>query len=146
MMLNHGFKLLQDLTIPELNIHARLYRHVKSGAQLLSLLVLAWLGRRGNAWPAVRQRLGLHTGRGLFREIGAGVLTYLGMLPIVVVGVILTLLLQALGVPAGGHPAIDFLRQGPYALAGGIFEHTRDGMTHHETPPSNNQAAEDGLL
>ena len=36
-MLNHGFELSQDQTIPELNTRARLYRHVKSGAELLSL-------------------------------------------------------------------------------------------------------------
>ncbi|MCU0492972.1 MAG: insulinase family protein [Chloroflexaceae bacterium] len=33
----HGFELLRDQDIPELNTRARLYRHVKTGAQLLSL-------------------------------------------------------------------------------------------------------------
>jgi hypothetical protein len=33
----YGFELIQEREIKELNTHARLYRHVKSGAQLLSL-------------------------------------------------------------------------------------------------------------
>ncbi len=34
---SHGFKLLKEQEIPELNATARLYRHVKTGAELLSL-------------------------------------------------------------------------------------------------------------
>ncbi|RME45674.1 MAG: peptidase M16 [Caldilineae bacterium] len=37
MPILHGFELLKDEQIPELNTRARLYRHVKTGAQLLSL-------------------------------------------------------------------------------------------------------------
>ena len=33
----HGFELLRDETIPELNTRARLWRHMRTGAQLLSL-------------------------------------------------------------------------------------------------------------
>src|SRR5690606_29215610 len=33
----HGFELISDRTIPELNTRARMWRHVRSGAQLLSL-------------------------------------------------------------------------------------------------------------
>ena len=33
----HGFELLRDQDIPELNTQARLYKHVKTGAELLSL-------------------------------------------------------------------------------------------------------------
>ncbi|MFN3373927.1 MAG: insulinase family protein, partial [Chloroflexus sp.] len=33
----HGFELLRDEFIPELNTRARLYRHLKTGAELLSL-------------------------------------------------------------------------------------------------------------
>jgi Zn-dependent M16 (insulinase) family peptidase len=38
MTTTHGFELLREQTIPELNTTARLYRHVKTGAELLSLL------------------------------------------------------------------------------------------------------------
>src|SRR6266700_863634 len=37
MTIIHGFELLRAQEIPELNTSARLYRHVKTGAELLSL-------------------------------------------------------------------------------------------------------------
>ena len=37
MAATHGFKLLREQEIPELNTRARLFRHVKTGAELLSL-------------------------------------------------------------------------------------------------------------
>src|SRR5512142_907166 len=37
MTLQHGFELLREQPIPELNTRARLYRHNQSGAELLSL-------------------------------------------------------------------------------------------------------------
>lgn len=37
MTTNHGFELLRDEHIDELNTHARLYRHTRTGAELLSL-------------------------------------------------------------------------------------------------------------
>ena len=33
----HGFELVRDQAIPELSTEARLYRHIKTGAELLSL-------------------------------------------------------------------------------------------------------------
>ena len=38
MSLNHGFELIRERHVPELNTEARLYRHAKTGAQLLSLI------------------------------------------------------------------------------------------------------------
>lgn len=38
MSVTHGFELLREQDIPEINTKARLYRHVKTGAQLLSLI------------------------------------------------------------------------------------------------------------
>jgi presequence protease len=37
MTTTHGFELIRDEDIPELNSKARLYRHVKTGAQMLSM-------------------------------------------------------------------------------------------------------------
>ena len=37
MTILHGFELLEDREIPELNVRARLWQHQKTGAQLLSL-------------------------------------------------------------------------------------------------------------
>ncbi len=33
----HGFELIRTQTIPEIKTNARIFRHVKTGAQLLSL-------------------------------------------------------------------------------------------------------------
>lgn len=38
MSITHGFELLRDEFVQEINSRARVYRHVKSGAQLLSLI------------------------------------------------------------------------------------------------------------
>src|SRR5215217_4271990 len=38
MTTTHGFELVREQSIPELNSTARLYRHAKTGAELLSLL------------------------------------------------------------------------------------------------------------
>jgi Zn-dependent M16 (insulinase) family peptidase len=38
MTIEHGFELLEEREIPEINTLARLYRHVRTGAQLLSLV------------------------------------------------------------------------------------------------------------
>src|ERR671927_1920106 len=37
IMSRHGFELVHEQEIPELNTRARLFRHVKTGAELLSL-------------------------------------------------------------------------------------------------------------
>lgn len=38
MTLSHGFELINDREIAELNTRALYYRHVKTGAELLSLV------------------------------------------------------------------------------------------------------------
>ncbi|MEE8389797.1 MAG: insulinase family protein [Anaerolineae bacterium] len=35
--MKHGFELIREQTIPEINAHVKLFRHVKTGAELLSL-------------------------------------------------------------------------------------------------------------
>ncbi len=37
MTIEHGFELVREETIQEINTQARVYRHVKTGAELLSL-------------------------------------------------------------------------------------------------------------
>ena len=37
MTLIHGFEFVRETTVPELNTRARLYRHARTGAELLSL-------------------------------------------------------------------------------------------------------------
>ena len=37
MTAQHGFQLIQELDIPEINTHARRFRHIKTGAELISM-------------------------------------------------------------------------------------------------------------
>ena len=71
---------------------------------LLSTLVAMWPMMRGSTWPQLRQSLGWHTGRGVFVEIGAGALGYLAGLPILGVGVLITLVLSKIGHANPTHP------------------------------------------
>jgi membrane protease YdiL (CAAX protease family) len=58
--------------------------------QWLLLLTVFWgllRGAKGSEW---RQAIGWHTGEGLFKEIGCGIVGYLASVPIYIVGVIIT--------------------------------------------------------
>ncbi len=75
---------------------------------------------RGQPWSRHRYAIGWHTGRGVFREIGAASVGYLAGLPIVAAGVGITLLLMFIwgliaGDKGGGpptHPVIDKVASG----------------------------------
>jgi membrane protease YdiL (CAAX protease family) len=56
-----------------------------------------------------RMALGLHRGRGIFREIGAGLLGYIAGLPIVLLGMILFAILSHLTGLKSSHPVNDEL-------------------------------------
>ncbi len=60
------------------------------------VLALGWAIMRGIAWRDVRQDLGLHAGRGVVVEVLAGVTTYCMALPMLLVGLLLTLVLIAI--------------------------------------------------
>ncbi len=88
------------------------------GQWLLAPLVL-WPRLRGLSREEFRRQFGLHTGRGLFREIGAGLLGYLATVPVymgmAVVVVIWTLIQQAIS----GHKAAPIPENRVLELAGG---------------------------
>jgi membrane protease YdiL (CAAX protease family) len=96
-----------------------------------TLLILpAWALVRGARTPEWRAALGWHTGRGVFREIGAGVVGYLAGLPIALVGIGLTLVLIAIaGFLAGPgdeaiqptHPVMERLAQGSVPAILGVY-------------------------
>jgi membrane protease YdiL (CAAX protease family) len=70
------------------------------GTFAVSLVVLAWPVLRGVPWRQVRQDLGLTFGRGLFRELALGPVCYAMTLPLVAVGVVVTLImLKGAGFP-----------------------------------------------
>ena len=80
-----------------------------------SLAVLAYPGARGISVADLRAAIGLHTGKGLLSEIGAGIVCYLSAVPILVIGgviyFILTLIAQAIGGEQAppSHPAVEML-------------------------------------
>ncbi len=62
-------------------------------AQWLLLFTIFWglvRGMRSRDW---RQAIGLHTGEGVFKEIGCGILAYIASLPVYLVGVAITVIL-----------------------------------------------------
>lgn len=64
---------------------------VTLGVQWLLLLVVFYPVLRGVSWSQTRDMLGLRAERGVLREIGAGVVGYLACLPIMVLGVVASL-------------------------------------------------------
>lgn len=81
------------------------------GLQWLLLLTPLWPLARGMSFAQLRAALGWHSGRGVFREIGAGILGYLAGLPLFAVGVVTTLalylILELVRANAGlGDPAV----------------------------------------
>ena len=81
------------------------------GAQWLLLLAALWPLARGERLAGLRRGLGWHCGRGLFREIGAGVVAYLAGLPVVAIGFMITLGLIVLFGFKPSHPIQDEARQ-----------------------------------
>jgi len=120
----------------------------------LILPVMFWPLARGADWATWKHAVGWHTGKGVFREIGAGVLGYLAGLPIVAFGlfcaVVLSMAVQLLvelmtdgAAQPASHPAIDEIGSGGtlgvvmlYLLAtvwAPLFEETffRGALFHH---------------
>lgn len=66
---------------------------INAAAMLLSLVALAWPRLRGLSWPQMKQDLGLSIG---WLDIPAGLAAYLSVLPLLVVGLCVTLVLMAI--------------------------------------------------
>jgi membrane protease YdiL (CAAX protease family) len=92
----------------------------------LLLLVPLWPLRRGEERARWQLALGWHRGRGLLREVGAGVVGYVAGLPIFGCGVVLTLLLVTLlqhlqGDADPTHPIVNEAGQGGVAAALALY-------------------------
>jgi len=81
-------------------------------------LAVAWIRLRGVSPDELRYGLGLHAGRGVFREIGAGVVGYVAGLPVVALGMLVTIfLIRNFGQPGqGAHPIADTPMDSPLAV------------------------------
>jgi len=76
-------------------------------AHWLLALVPLYVLTRGRSFAGLRQDLGWHTGRGVFREVGAGIAGYLAGLPLFFVSVLIAMVLlvvqQAIVTQMTGH-------------------------------------------
>ena len=76
-----------------------------------------WPLLRGVKWPELKLALGLHCGRGFWRECGCGVLGYFAGLPVLFAGVVLMFvfkLISELTAPdEGAHPIVTTLPSSP---------------------------------
>ena len=92
------------LTVLSAVIEARLGVRLSPAVPLLLVLTLFWPLARGVGWAAFARGMGLSRGRGILREMGAGIVGYVAGLPILAVGFVLTLLLIHYTGLAPEHP------------------------------------------
>ncbi len=75
-------------------------------------LPVTWLVLRGVDLDHIIFGVGLHKGRGLLREIGAGLVGYLAGVPVLLLGIMLTLLLMNLTQDEASHPIVELFANG----------------------------------
>ena len=73
-------------------IHWTLQPVISLGGLFVAMFWPKW---QGVPWAESRRALGLHRGQGLFRELGAGVVGYLTLLPMALIGLTMTGILMA---------------------------------------------------
>lgn len=73
------------------------------------VIATAWPTIRGASWDVVRRDIGLHLGRGVLREIGAGVVGYVACLPLIGLAFIFVLILQKYVDQQASHPIQEML-------------------------------------
>lgn len=85
------------------------------------LVPLFWPRIRGISWGEFCQAIGWHRGKGWMREIGAGVIGYMGVLSVASIGIMLTAALSFLGqyfaeneVGPEPHPIIGWIDEGGF--------------------------------
>ena len=80
---------------------------------LCAPIAALWPLARGIRWRDLRVGLGWHPGRGLFSEIGAGVLGYLAGVPLVTIGIFLTFWITKFTGAQPTHPIIEQISADP---------------------------------
>jgi membrane protease YdiL (CAAX protease family) len=81
---------------------------------------LFWPRIRGMAWRDFREAVGLTAGRGVLIEMLMGLAGYLALLPVMAMGVVITVLLQRAGQTDASHPIVELL-SGPPTVLIGVF-------------------------
>jgi membrane protease YdiL (CAAX protease family) len=86
---------------------------------IVGAMVFGCLRWRGARWTEIRQEVGLHSGRGWWREAGAGLAGYLAGLPLLGAGALVTYLLVALA--HGTTPVHPLVERFAHAQAGKLI-------------------------
>jgi membrane protease YdiL (CAAX protease family) len=86
-----GVKVLTDVITTAFTLHPL---SVALPLQWSLIFTLFWPVLRGMPFREFRHSLGWHSGKGVFREIGAGVVGYLAGLPVFVAGIAITFVLM----------------------------------------------------
>jgi membrane protease YdiL (CAAX protease family) len=71
---------------------------------LLVPAALLWPMVVGVRWPDFRRDMGMHRGRGFFREVGAGLAGYVAGLPVIAVGMGITIVITMMTDASPDHP------------------------------------------
>jgi membrane protease YdiL (CAAX protease family) len=79
-------------------------------ALLIIPVVIFWLFRNGSTFEEQRRALGWHTGKGVLREVGAGIAGYLAGIVVMVAGFLVTYLLVKRTGISPEHPLIHILQ------------------------------------
>lgn len=101
-----------QLGFPRLLVLAGLPELIIPGAVMAmfsSLSALAWPVLRGVSWSDVRRDVGLHTGKGLIREVLVGPLVYAAGLPLMATGLIIYSIARSLSpeTQQATHPIVE---------------------------------------
>jgi membrane protease YdiL (CAAX protease family) len=76
-----------------------------------------WPVVRGKSWTQTRLELGWHLGRGIFWEMGCGIVGYLAALPLLAIMLIITFQLIRLSGTTPTHPVVNYLGGGRGEIA-----------------------------
>ncbi len=122
LILFFGLQLVLSVLLVAANLNVTGLMAVNVAAFFASLVVLAWPVRRGISWTQVRRDIGLTLGRNPIAEPVIGLAGYAMGLPLLAVGIILTLILMALSAAVGPSPIDDLMPAGgpAHPIAGEI--------------------------
>jgi membrane protease YdiL (CAAX protease family) len=94
-----------------------LFPGFRIGAILLAvfavIMAILWPRFRGSNWKNYREALGWHRGRGLFREVGAGIVGYITGLPLLLGAAVLVMTLSQYAGKTPVHPIVNEVSRGP---------------------------------
>ncbi|MDF1809679.1 MAG: CPBP family intramembrane metalloprotease [Phycisphaerales bacterium] len=94
-------------------------------AQWLLLLTVLWGAIRGMLFSDWRKAIGWHSGEGVLKEIGCGIIAYIASLPIYILGVVITVILLFIsGAMSGNSGGVEEL---PEPVSNPVFEIIANG-------------------